>query len=99
MWNNRGETARASGDYKAAAELYEKALAIARQIGSRESEVIYLSNLSGVRLELKQLERAETDLRQIISQTSDPNSCSLSEVYTFLSEACLGQDKFIEAIK
>ena len=99
MWNNRGETARAIGDYKAAAGLYEKALAIARQIGSRESELIYLANLSGVRLELKQFERAETDLRQIISQTSDPNSCSLSEVYTSLSEACLGQDKFIEAVK
>ena len=99
MWNNRGETARASGDYKAAAGLYEKALAIARQIGSRESEFVYLANLSGVRLELKQCERAESDLRQIISQTSDPNSCSLSEVYTFLSEACLEQDKFIEAIR
>jgi class 3 adenylate cyclase/tetratricopeptide (TPR) repeat protein len=99
MWSNRGETARASGDYKTAAELYEKALTIVRQIGSRESELIYLANLSGVRLELKQFEQAETDLRQIISQTSTPNSCSLAEAYTFLGEAFLGQGKFVEAIK
>ncbi len=97
MWSNRGESARVSGNYEAAAKLYAEALAIAGQIGSRESALIYLSNLAGVRLELKQFEQAEVDLRQVIGGTSAPNSCSLSEAYTFLGEACLGQGKFTEA--
>jgi class 3 adenylate cyclase/tetratricopeptide (TPR) repeat protein len=99
MWNNRGETARACGDYEAAAALYENALTIARQIGSRESELIYLANLAGARLELGQFEQAEKDLRQVLSQTVTPNSCILPEACTFLSEAYLGQGKLYEAIK
>jgi len=99
MWSNRGESARASGDYESALVLYEKALTIARHIGHRESELIYLANLSGTRLGLQQFEQAETDLRQVINQTSAPNSCGLSEVCTLLSEACLGQGKLAEAIK
>ncbi|MGA2247021.1 MAG: adenylate/guanylate cyclase domain-containing protein [Verrucomicrobiota bacterium] len=98
MWSNRGESARAGGDHQAAAGFYEQALAIARQIGSRESELIYLNNLSAARLGLQLFEQAETELRQVISQTSAPNSCSLAETWTFLSQACLGQGKLAEAI-
>src|ERR1035438_9127358 len=99
MWSNRGETARACGDYASAVELYEKALTIVQQIGHRESEFIYLNNLSGARLGIQQYERAESDLRKVISDTSAPNSCVLAETFTFLSEACLGQGKLSEAIK
>jgi len=98
MYNDRAETARALGDYPTAAGLYEKALAIARQIGNRDSELIYLANLSGARLGLQQFAQAEMDLRHVISQTSTPNSCGLPEVCTFLSEACLGQGKLSEAL-
>lgn len=99
MWSNRGESARACGDHKAAAALYEKALAIAHEIGHRESEMIYLANLAAARLELEQFNAAEADLRQVISQTLSPNSCALSEVFTFLGEALLGQGKLSEAAK
>jgi class 3 adenylate cyclase/tetratricopeptide (TPR) repeat protein len=97
MLSNRGESARARGDFETAAEWYDEALSIVRQIGNRESELIYLSNLSGARLGLKQFARAEKDLRHVIAQTLTPTSCTLSEVYTFLSEACLGQGKHGEA--
>jgi class 3 adenylate cyclase/tetratricopeptide (TPR) repeat protein len=99
MWSNRGETARASGDYESAVGLYEKALTIARQIGHRDSEFIYLTNLSGARLGIQQFEQAEIDLRQVISQTTAPNSSVLPEACTYLSEACLGQGRLSEAIK
>ena len=99
MWSNLGESARLRGDYQAAAELYKKALAIARQIGHRESEIIYLNNLCGARLGLRQLEQAEADLRQVITLSGTPKSCTLSETYSFLTEACLGQGKLAEALE
>lgn len=99
MWSNLGESARLRGDYQAAAGLYQKALALVRQIGDRGSEVIYLSNLSGARLGLRQFEEAEADLRQVIVLTGTPNSCTLAETYSFLAEACLGQGKLTEALE
>jgi tetratricopeptide (TPR) repeat protein len=99
MWSNLGESARLRGDYKAAAELYEKALTVVRQIGNRDSETIYLNNLSGALLGMGQYESAEIMLRKVIAATDSPNWCTLSETYRFLSEACLGQGKFIEALE
>jgi predicted ATPase/class 3 adenylate cyclase len=99
MWSNLGESARLRGDYQAAAELYQKALAISRQIGHRESEVIYLNNLGGARLGLRQFEQAEADLRQVIVLSGAPKSCNLSETYSFLAAACLGQEKLAEALE
>ena len=97
MWSNRGECARACGDHQTAADLYVKALAIARDIGHRESELIYLANLGAVRVGLGAYAEAERDLRQVISETTSPNSCTLAEAFSLLSEACLGQDKLPEA--
>ena len=99
MLSNLGETARAGGDYQTAAELYERALTIARRIDNRGNELIYLTNLSAAKLGLLQFASAEKDLRQVIQQTSTPNSCTLSEAYTFLSEACCGQGQFAEAVQ
>lgn len=98
MWSNLGESARLRGDFEAAAGLYQKAIAISRQIGHRESEIIYLTNLAGARLGLRQFEQAEADLCQVILLTGTPNSCVLSESYSFLSEACLGQARLSEAV-
>ncbi len=98
MFSNLGESARARGDFKAAAELYQKALEMARQIGHRESEIIYLTNLGAARLGLGQLEQAEAELRQAIA-LSGPKYCSLSETYSLLGQACLGQDKVPEGLE
>lgn len=98
MFNNLAESARARGDFAAAAGLYEQALALARQIGHRDSEVIYLANLCGARLGLSQFKEVEADLRQVIAMTSAGNSCALAETYTLLSEACLAQGKMQDSL-
>src|SRR5262249_19167217 len=98
MFSNLGESARFRGDHERAAELYQKALNVAREIGDRPSEMIYLSNLSGARLGLRQFRDAEADLRQVLALTSSPKTCNLSETYSFLAEACLGQNKIPEAM-
>ena len=87
------------GDYKTAATLYQKALVVVRQIGHRDSETIYLNNLCGALLGLRQYASAEKILRTVIEQVSGPNGCSLSEAQRFLSEACLGQGKLNEALE
>ena len=99
MFSNLGESARLKGDFLSAISLYEKALEIAREIGNRPGEMLYLSNLGGARLGLKQFREAERDLRQAIAMTSMRKFCSLSETYTFLAQACLGQDKLTEALE
>src|SRR5262249_46376298 len=99
MYSNLGESARLRGDNRSAVELYQKALASAREIGDRPSEMIYLSNLSGARLGLGQFKEAEGDLRQIVSQVGAAKSCSLSETFAFLARACLGQRKLSEALQ
>jgi tetratricopeptide (TPR) repeat protein len=99
MLSNLGESARLRGDFPAAVGFYEKALVISRQIGSRESELIYLSNLSGARLGLQQFEQAEAGLRELIPLATTRTSSILSEAFSFLCEACLGQNKFREALE
>jgi predicted ATPase len=99
MFSNLGESARLRGDYRAAVELYERALAVAKEIGDRPSEAIYLNNLCGARLGLRQFQEAEDGLRQVIALTDMPRSCSLAETYSFLARACLGQGKDAEALE
>jgi class 3 adenylate cyclase/tetratricopeptide (TPR) repeat protein len=98
MWNNLGESARLRGDFTTAVEFYQKALAISRQIGSRESELIYLTNLSGARLGLPEFVQAEAGLRELIPLAMARKSSVLSEAFSFLSEACLGQNKLADAL-
>ncbi len=97
MWSNRGETARARGDYAAAVDLYQQALAMARQIGARESELIYRTNLAGAWLGLNQLPAAELDLRQVVAEANTGRSF-LAETHSLLAEACLKQGKVAEAL-
>lgn len=96
MFSNLGESARLKGDFQSAVSLYQKALEIAREIGNRPGEMLYLSNLGGARLGLEQFSEAEKDLRQAIAMTGMRKFCSLSETYTFLAQACLGQGKLTE---
>jgi predicted ATPase/class 3 adenylate cyclase len=98
MLSNLGESARSRSDYRRAEELYEKAIAAMRQIGHRDSESIYLSNLSAARLGLGKFERAEADAREALALVEGSNFCAHAETYAFLSEACLGQGKFKEAL-
>jgi tetratricopeptide (TPR) repeat protein len=98
MLSNLGESARSRGDFPRAEELYEKALAAVRQIGHRDSESIYLSNLSAARLGLRKFQQVEADAREALALVEGSDFCAHSETYAFLSEACLGQGKLKDAL-
>jgi tetratricopeptide (TPR) repeat protein len=95
--NSLGETARLRGDYRTAFARYQEALAIAREIGNRNGEILYLSNLGGTRVGLGEYAEAETDLRQSIEMATVAGYIGLSENYRFLAEALLEQGRVDEA--
>ncbi|HST50500.1 MAG TPA: protein kinase [Pyrinomonadaceae bacterium] len=97
LLNSLGETARLRGDYAAAFARYQEALAIAREIGNRNGEILYLANLGGARAGLGDYIEAESDLRQTIEMATAAGYIGLSENYRFLAEALLGQGKIAEA--
>ncbi len=99
MLISMGETARQRGEYAAAVTLYQQALAIAREIGERTVQIICLNNLAGVRVGLGNYDEAEVDLRQVISMTGPSGYQVLTETYSFLAAACLGQGKVEEALE
>lgn len=99
MLSTMGETARQRGDYPAAVRLYQEALAIARDIGERTGQIICLNNLGGARLGLGDYDEAEADLRQVISMAGPSSYQVLTETYSFLAAACLGQGKVEEALE
>jgi serine/threonine protein kinase/predicted ATPase len=98
LLNSLGETARLRGDYAAAFARYQEALAIAREIGNRSGEILYLANLGGARVGLGEYEAAEADLHQTIEMATAAGFIGLSENYRFLAEALLGQGKTAEAL-
>jgi len=97
LLNSLGETARLRGDYAAAFARYKEALAIAREIGNRSGEILYLANLGGAHVGLGEYDDAESDLRQTIEMATAAGFIGLSENYRFLAEALLGQGKVAEA--
>ena len=98
MWSNLGESARFRGDFQRAEQLYQKALDAVREIGHRDSEAIYLTNLSGAQLGLRKFVQAEAELREAIELTRGNSFCALSETYSNLSQACIGQNKLEDAL-
>jgi predicted ATPase/class 3 adenylate cyclase len=94
-----GETARLRGDYAAAVSLYHQGLAIAREIGERTGQIYCLNNLGGARLGLGDYVEAEADLRQVIQMAGLSGYQVLTETYSFLAAACLGQGKVPEALE
>jgi serine/threonine protein kinase/predicted ATPase len=98
LLNSLGETARLRGDYAAAFARYQEALAIAREIGNRNGEILYLANLGGARVGLGEYEAAAADLHQTIEMATAAGFIGLSENYRFLAEALLGQGKTAEAL-
>ncbi len=97
LLNSLGETARLRGDYPVAFARYSEALQIAREIGNRNGEILYLSNLGAARVGLGEHEEAESDLRQTIELATAAGYVGLSENYRFLAEALLGRGRLAEA--
>jgi class 3 adenylate cyclase/tetratricopeptide (TPR) repeat protein len=99
LMNNLGVIMEARGDYPKALIRYQEALDTAREIGNRDGEMVYLSNLGGVKVRLGDFTEAENDLRQVISMAGVKGLDVLSATYSFLAEACLGQEKVHEALE
>ncbi|HEX8118602.1 MAG TPA: tetratricopeptide repeat protein, partial [Pyrinomonadaceae bacterium] len=85
------------GDYERAVERYGEALQIAREIGNRNGEILYLSNLGGARVGLGRYAEAEADVRQSVQLATAAGYVGLSENYRFLAEALLGRGRLAEA--
>ncbi len=94
-----GETARLRGDYASAIGLYHQALAITREIGERSGQIYSLNNIAGVRLGLCEYVEAEADLREVIQMAGPSVYQVLTETYSFLAAACLGQGKIPDALE
>jgi hypothetical protein len=73
-------------------------LDITREIGSRDSERIYLCNLSAARIGLGQYASAEADLREVVAQAAPAGAYNLPEALSLLSEACMEQGKWADAL-
>ncbi|MDQ3088924.1 MAG: protein kinase [Acidobacteriota bacterium] len=97
--NNLGENADSRGDTETAVRRYQEALAIARENGERVLQIVYQSNLGGLRLKLGDFAAAENDLRQSIEMAGNVGHFTTSETYRFLAEVLLGQNKTAEALQ
>jgi tetratricopeptide (TPR) repeat protein len=91
--NNLGVIAEARGDFHTALIQYQEALDIAREIGNRNGEVVYLGNLGSAQVGLAEYRAAEENLRLAIDLTGEAGSYVLSSTYSRLAEALVGQGK------
>ena len=95
--NNMGENARLQGDFASAAQYYERALVIAREIENRNMANILLTNLCSARVRLGQFDTASSELEELIA-TIRHDWYGLSDAYRALAEAYLGQGKTSQAL-
>jgi class 3 adenylate cyclase/predicted ATPase len=100
VYTTLGMIAAESGqNYQEAAEMFHEALSIVQDIGHRFGEIVILSNLGGVWVDMGQYQAAETDLKRVIEIAEDAGWGDLSATYDFLAQAYLGQGKVDEALE
>ena len=99
LLNNLGVNAESRGDYRAAYTNYRDALLIAHEIGHQDGALVFQSNLAAALVRMGEYKAAEIDLRQVIHKAETTGSSGwLSDTYSYLAEACLGQGKIDEAL-
>lgn len=89
MLNNLGEIARLVANYAQAHLLYEAALSIALEVGDRDGEMAYRSNLAGALVGMGRYEAAAEILTGLIEQ-APTDWYVLPDAYRFLAEAYVG---------
>jgi class 3 adenylate cyclase/tetratricopeptide (TPR) repeat protein len=100
VYTTLGMIAAESGqDYEEAAGMFHEALSIVQDIGHRFGEIVILSNLGGVWVDMGQYQAAETDLKRVIEIAEAVGWGDLSATYDFLAQAYLGQGKVDEALE
>ena len=95
--SNLGVIADARGDYEAAFQHYHSALEIAREVGYRDGEIVFLTNRGGEQVALKNYAAAEADLRKAIELAGVDGSWCLPNTYYYHAEALIGLGKYEEA--
>jgi tetratricopeptide (TPR) repeat protein len=95
--SNLGVIADARGDYEAAFQHYHSALEIAREVGYRDGEIVFLTNRGGEQVALKNYAAAEADLRKAIELAGIDGSWCLPNTYYYHAEALIGLGKYQEA--
>src|SRR5258706_15924488 len=64
LLNNLGAISEGRGDYETAFQRFDGAVKIAREIGYRDGEIVFLANRGGEQVALKNYAEAEADLQQ-----------------------------------
>jgi tetratricopeptide (TPR) repeat protein len=95
--SNLGVIADARGDYQTAFQRYHSALEIAREVGYRDGEIVFLTNRGGALVALKNYAAAEVDLRKAIELAGTEGSWCLPNTYYYYAEAQLGLGSFESA--
>jgi tetratricopeptide (TPR) repeat protein len=97
LLNNLGAIADARGDNNIALQRYHSALEIAREIGYRDGEILFLTNRGGQQVALRNYGAAEADLRQAIQLAGYTGSWCMPITFNYHAEALIGLDRYEEA--
>jgi tetratricopeptide (TPR) repeat protein len=81
---------RRLGDYETAFHHFHNALEIAREVGYRDGEIVFLTNRGSAQVALQNYAAAEADLRKAIELAGIEGSWCLPYTYYYLAEALLG---------
>ena len=98
LLSNLGVIADARGDYEAALHRYHSALEIAREIGYRDGEIVFLTNRGMEQVALGNYGAGEADLRKAIELAGTAGSWCLPITFNYHAEALLGLDRDQEAL-
>ncbi len=97
--NSLGFQSYMQGSGDEALKQYEEALKIAQEIGDRSNAIMVRSNICGARVLLEDYESAETQLRSIMDVIDDNGHFLVPEMYRFLTESLIGQQRFEAALE
>jgi tetratricopeptide (TPR) repeat protein len=97
LLSNLGAIADAQGDYKTALQRFDAALTIAREMGYKDGEIVFLTNRGGAQSALNNFEAAETDLRQSIRMAGIEGSWIMPLTFNYHAEALIGLGRYEEA--
>ena len=98
MLNNLAAIADARGDNETAFQRYHEALDIAREIGNRDGEILFLTNRGGEQVALGNYGAAEADLRQAIQLAGITGSWCLPIAFNDYAEALIGLGRYEEGL-
>jgi tetratricopeptide (TPR) repeat protein len=98
LLNNLAAIADARGDHTAAFHRYHSALEMAREIGNRDGEILFLTNRGGEQVALENYGAAEADLRQAIELAGTTGSWCLPITYNDHAEALIGLSRYEDAM-